>query len=76
MGVSRITDFKHHPSDVAAGALLGTLLGAAFVLRAIGRLPGVLAGAEAGGAAGTPQPDTSLLRGNRVHNHGGDLPSV
>jgi membrane-associated phospholipid phosphatase len=37
VGISRIIDNKHHPSDVVGGAFLGTVIGGAFVLRAIPR---------------------------------------
>ena len=35
--LSRINDNKHHPADVAAGAVLGSLIGALFILRSIPR---------------------------------------
>jgi membrane-associated phospholipid phosphatase len=34
VGISRVIDNKHNPSDVVAGAFLGSLLGAVFALRA------------------------------------------
>jgi membrane-associated phospholipid phosphatase len=37
VGISRIIDNKHHPSDVIGGAFLGTVIGGAFVLRAVPR---------------------------------------
>lgn len=60
-GISRITDFKHHPSDVIAGAFLGTLVAAFFVWRSITRLPQVVerAGVHGGVAAALPPPKQS-----------------
>lgn len=73
VGVSRITDFKHHPSDVLGGAFLGALFGVAFVVRAIARLPCVVVGLAAEGSSGdgTPQIGSLLLHhGNQVHHNG------
>jgi phosphatidate phosphatase len=74
VGVSRITDYKHHPSDVAAGALLGAMFAVLYAVRAVGRLPSVVdvvassaPAAADGSPLGTPQADTTLLRGGRVH---------
>jgi hypothetical protein len=71
-------------SDVAAGALLGTVLGLAFAARAIGRLARVSEGAAAAAAAagcccagggspssldGSPDTGVSLLHSGRVAHH-------
>lgn len=37
VGASRIVDNKHHPSDVVAGAVLGSAVGLLYVMRAIPR---------------------------------------
>lgn len=42
MTISRVIDNKHHPSDVAAGAFLGTVIGVIFILRALPRHYAVL----------------------------------
>lgn len=68
MGVSRITDFKHHPSDVVAGAFLGSLIGMFYLVRAVARLDRVVedsaaAAAEAEAGSSTPQAGTALLYG-------------
>ncbi|KAL4428839.1 hypothetical protein ABPG77_005277 [Micractinium sp. CCAP 211/92] len=80
VGVSRITDFKHHPSDVVAGAFLGALLGLLFAARAVLRVSLVVVGTAAAGSwgacsssaasEGTPEP--SLLQSNRVHQAAGN----
>lgn len=76
VGVSRITDFKHHPSDVIAGAFLGTTLGLLFAARSIanvGQVAAVLAKPACGsGTPGdaTPEPTHLLLHNSRVHNQG------
>ena len=83
MGVTRIIDYKHHPSDVAAGAFLGTMLGLLFVARAIFRLGRVSEGAAAAAAAAaagssSPASDVggdhaaSLLHAGRVAHHSTD----
>ncbi len=71
--MSRITDFKHHPSDVVAGALLGAMFAVLYAVRAVGRLHSVVDVVDGpprvaadGSPIGTPQADTTLLRG-RVH---------
>lgn len=38
VGISRIIDFKHHPSDVVAGALLGSGFAGLYAARAVGRV--------------------------------------
>lgn len=53
---------RHHPSDVIAGAFLGTLLGGLFAGRAISRLDRVVLGAGGGADDGTPGAAASLLR--------------
>jgi hypothetical protein len=68
VGVSRITDFKHHPSDVVAGAFLGSLIGMFYLVRAVARLDRVVedsaaAAAEAEAGSSTPQAGTALLYG-------------
>ncbi len=37
VGISRIIDNKHHPSDVIGGGFLGTVIGGCFILRAVPR---------------------------------------
>jgi hypothetical protein len=66
VGVSRITDFKHHASDVVGGALLGTLFGLAFVVRSIARL-GSVVDVPIDLHPGTGSPQSELLG----HNGGG-----
>lgn len=59
VGASRIRDFHHHASDVAAGALMGTLFGATFALRGIGR-HGLVLAPEVGDEG--PHEDEAALR--------------
>ena len=72
VGASRIVDFKHHPSDVVAGALLGTLFAAVYAVRSIARLERVAelaAGDDAAGTdPGTALDATLLPGGNRMSN--------
>lgn len=41
--VSRVVDFRHHPSDIVGGALLGTMFAVLYAFRAIGRIEVMLA---------------------------------
>ena len=61
VGASRIVDFKHHPSDVVAGALLGTLFASVYAIRSIARLERVAELAAAGDAAGADPNSTAAL---------------
>lgn len=58
---------RHHPSDVIAGAFLGTLFGLLYAVRATARVDGVAAGVGAmgGGDVATPDPSCLLLRSSR-----------
>lgn len=47
VAASRVYDFMHHPSDVIAGAFLGTVIAAFYVARSIARLPLVVRRAPA-----------------------------
>ncbi|KAL4451567.1 hypothetical protein ABPG75_007229 [Micractinium tetrahymenae] len=87
VGTSRITDFKHHPSDVVAGAFLGALLGLLFAARAVLRVSRVLVGGAAAGCSGgcssgaasvdgNPEPALSLLHSGRVHQGVSDAARV
>ena len=56
VAISRVWDFMHHPSDVVAGAFLGTVVAAFYVARSAARLPLVVARAPAEPAAVEADP--------------------
>lgn len=61
IAASRITDYKHHPSDVVAGAFLGILITCTVIARGIAIAPGSRLATSLGQGSGESTPTRRLM---------------
>lgn len=70
VGISRIIDYQHDPSDVVGGALVGTMIALVYLLRAIPRWKRVLEAESGSARAMASSGDVEAPLGGSAKQHG------